>query len=77
MQRNCVMTEVITLKELNPHAGDIVRRMLMDRNGFYYPEPLVWQVLSVEEQGCVVALAAGQGHTPHKYLMEWHTRVQA
>jgi len=34
-------------------------------------------VLSVVKHGCVVALEAGQGHAPHKHLMEWYTRVQS
>jgi len=66
----------ITLEESSPRVGDSVRRMLQDRNGCYYPEPLVWQVLSVEKYGCVVALAASRGHTPHKHLIEWSTMVR-
>ncbi len=77
MQRTCMMAAVTTLKELNPHAGDIVRRMLKDRNDHYYPEPIVWRVLKVVDQGCIVALASGQGHAPHKHLMDWSTRVES
>ena len=67
-----------TLGELKPAVGARLRWAYESKS---YPPfglfatPHMWQVLRVEELGCVIGAVSGQGISPHVHLMRWHQLV--
>ena len=66
----------MTLREFNPAIGEIVRFYGKNGAGEEVVHDIPWEVVSIEENGCVLQIFAGYLHlSPHRHFLDWGSRV--